>query len=462
MRWPGAGDRVRAAERSTGLGVSDSGDLCRGARASGRRRAGDGQCELEPRLDLLLPVVLDAGARRGVGSLVRRVRRCARALDAVLSRSRALLVVQCEDRGAQMREIAARASTPSSYPGGDSTRRNTSGCNSSSRLPASTVWRSPSMSSPTTKGHRRGRRRTSLASREGGFADYFIYDADRDPAVTWAGGARTAPRRRSHLRAHHARRARRLRDSTVSTRTTSSRGTDRSSDGSAHRPTAPASCVRPRSGLDTTHGSRPVARRSGRVWTARRTTACGRLRSERAQISSPSPATTNGKRGRRSSLARLEVGRPSYERAWGKTGGRPSARISRRLRAGLHDFARFHVSRARSQAGAGTRPSPGRRAEIVKDRDGDLAHALPALRRRPGNLVEEQVERALLVTRFQGLENVGQLAARPKLVDDPGDLWRREELVDESSARPLATARPRTRRRRGRRGTPSLQVCPGC
>ena len=140
--------------------------------------------------------------------------------------------------------------------------------------------------------------------------------------------------------------------------------------------------------------------------------------------------------------ARVAVGKPSYEGAWGKSG------ISRAARVPLRDGTLGGApARTRASVERGREPTAVRHrhgivlAQVVEDRERELAQPVAALGRRAGDLREEEIERSLGIVHFEGCKDVGQLAVRAQAVDDPVRLRRGEELVEK---RRDGDRRPRT------------------
>ena len=102
---------------------------------------------------------------------------------------------------------------------------------------------------------------------EGGYTDFYVFDADRDPAAAWAEAL--APLDGVRIFGHTTLVGRaKASGSTASIPTTSSPGTDRCSNDSALRRTPPACCALRRLGQATTHGWQPAMRRSVHASTA--------------------------------------------------------------------------------------------------------------------------------------------------------------------------------------------------
>ena len=162
----------RGLARTATTGARRYGDR-RGVRRDARRAAPDEQSERRAGRDLLLPVVLEPGEGRRLGALVRRPRGHARPLDGVLPEPRALLVVERQARRrADARDRGRRRRDASSSRGGGSTRRRTSACRRSSRRREKQGLddRDPcgAVSRPDTGTGRRGHRQASRGARRDG------------------------------------------------------------------------------------------------------------------------------------------------------------------------------------------------------------------------------------------------------------------------------------------------------
>ncbi len=151
--------------------------------------------------------------------------------------------------------------------------------------------------------------------------------------------------------------------------------------------------------------------------------------------------------------ARVAVGRASYDGAWGKNGVAAqraylaaTARWAERLRG-----VPTSVERGRQPAAVCDRHGIVV-AEVVEDRQCELAEPLAPLGRRVGDLVEDEVERLARARPPRARRGRREARrSRAELLDDAVDTRRREQLVEERRDGDRRARPDELGRRRGRR-----------
>ena len=437
--------------------LRQSSAACR--RAPGIRRGAARKQAPSARRDLLLPVVRQSHEGRPLGALVRRSRRHAGALDPRTSRA-AASTRRRTPRSSARRCVRSRAAGVGtivvSWWGFDSPEND--------RLllveqAAARDGLEVAIHVEPYRGRTPAKAAEDIArlNREGGFTDFYVYDADRDPATEWADRARAA-RRRPRLRAHALR------------RTCEGLGVRRALHvrrGHVERRAVPPAV---HAGARGRPALRPF-RRAG-VRRAARDALRGRASSERrahvrpdvedgaegrTPTSSRSRATTSGRKARRSSPR----GSPSGGRATRERGGRTAWRRSARTSRRRSRWAERLRGRDRASVERGREPAAVRdrhgivMAEVVEDCECDLAEPLAPLGR--GVRRSRRARGRALSPGRPPRARRGPPGSSPLSRNEsttPATAVARVAHRGTTRRRP-ASERPRTRRRRGRPGTPS-------